>query len=380
MVKEVYITKIASYFPNSPVGNDEMEDYLGFIGGKPSRVRNIILRQNGIKRRFYALTKNQEITHTNAELASLAIKKMLTSDELNRIEVLCCGTSSPDQYIPSHASMVHGETFKHSLELFSLAGVCLTSIAALKTAYMSVLSGNSMNAICSTSELSSAGLLSKSYEKEYEEMTNVSENPILAFEKDFLRFMLSDGAACCLLEGNSNSPISLQINWIECISYANSMPVCMYMGADLDSNGNLLSWKNYSYEDLAKKSVWALKQNVKVLNEHVIPLFVDAIEHAFNKHKTDPQSINYIIPHISSMYFYHKLDEEIQRRKIQLNESRWFTNLTSVGNIGSVSIFAALDELVRTKSLVDGEKILLLVPESGRFSYGVVLLTVKKNG
>ena len=90
MVKEVYITKIASFFPNSPVGNDEMEDYLGFIGGKPSRVRNIILRQNGIKQRFYALTKNQEITHTNAELASLAIKKMLTSDELNRIEVLCC--------------------------------------------------------------------------------------------------------------------------------------------------------------------------------------------------------------------------------------------------------------------------------------------------
>ena len=108
MVKEVYITKIASFFPNSPVGNDEMEDYLGLIGGKPSRVRNIILRQNGIKQRFYALTKNQEITHTNAELASLAIKKMLTSDELNRIEVLCCGTSSPDQYIPSHASMVHG--------------------------------------------------------------------------------------------------------------------------------------------------------------------------------------------------------------------------------------------------------------------------------
>ena len=79
------------------------------------------------------------------------------------------------------------------------------------------------------------------------------------------------------------------------------------------------------------------------------------------------------------MFFYHKLDEEIQRRNISLDESRWFTNLTSVGNVGSVSIFAALDELVRTKSLVDGEKILLLVPESGRFSYGVVLLSVKKD-
>lgn len=379
MVKKVFITKIASYFPNSPVENDEMEDYLGFIGGKPSRVRNIILRQNGIKRRFYALTKKQEITHTNAELASLAIKKMLTSDELNEIEVLCCGTSSPDQYIPSHASMVHGEIFKQPLELFSLAGVCLTSIAALKTAYMSIISGNSTNAICSTSELSSAGLLSKSYEKEYEEIANVSENPILAFEKDFLRFMLSDGAACCLLECTPNSTVNLQIEWIECISYANKMPVCMYMGADVDSTGKLLSWKKFSVDDLAKKSVWVLKQNVKVLNEFIMPLFVDAIEYALHKHKISPESINYVIPHVSSMYFYHKLDDELQKRNITLDVSKWFTNLTTVGNVGSVSIFAALDELVKTKPLADGEKILLLVPESGRFSYGVVLLTVKKD-
>lgn len=106
MEREVFITKIASYFPNSPVENDEMEDFLGLIGGKPSRVRNIILRQNGIKRRYYALNKKQKITHTNAEMAGLAIKKMLSRDELRTIEVLSCGTSSPDQYLPSHASMV----------------------------------------------------------------------------------------------------------------------------------------------------------------------------------------------------------------------------------------------------------------------------------
>jgi len=32
--------------------------------------------------------------------------------------------------------------------------------------------------------------------------------------------------------------------------------------------------------------------------------------------------------------------------------------------------------LMRTKKLKQGDKILLLVPESGRFSYGIVLLTV----
>ena len=47
MEQKVFITKTASYFPNEPVENEEMEDYLGLIGGKPSRVKNIILHQNG---------------------------------------------------------------------------------------------------------------------------------------------------------------------------------------------------------------------------------------------------------------------------------------------------------------------------------------------
>ena len=76
MVQKVYITKTASFFPNLPVGNDEMEDYLGYIGGKKSRVKSIILRQNGIKTRFYALDKEQHITHSNAEMAALSIKKL----------------------------------------------------------------------------------------------------------------------------------------------------------------------------------------------------------------------------------------------------------------------------------------------------------------
>ncbi|WP_275451363.1 3-oxoacyl-[acyl-carrier-protein] synthase III C-terminal domain-containing protein, partial [Prevotella intermedia] len=50
--------------------------------------------------------------------------------------------------------------------------------------------------------------------------------------------------------------------------------------------------------------------------------------------------------------------------------------LTSVGNIGSAAIYVALDELIRTKDLKRGGKILLLVPESGRFSYGTVLLSL----
>ena len=76
------------------------------------------------------------------------------------------------------------------------------------------------------------------------------------------------------------------------------------------------------------------------------------------------------------MFFYEKLNDEIAARGIALTKEKWFTNLTSVGNIGSAAIYVALDELIRTKEIKQGHKILLLVPESGRFSYGTVLLSL----
>lgn len=43
-MRDVYINKIAVFLPNKPVSNEEMEDYIGLIGGKSSRVRSIVLK------------------------------------------------------------------------------------------------------------------------------------------------------------------------------------------------------------------------------------------------------------------------------------------------------------------------------------------------
>ncbi len=376
MINCVYINRIASFFPNKAVSNEEMEDFLGRIGGKDSRVKPIILKQNGITSRYYALDKSQNITHSNALMAATSIKKLFEDTACeDSVELMACGTSSPDQILPSHASMVHGLSFKHTMELYSLSGVCLTGITALKTVFMSIKTGNTNNGVCCASELASASFLSRFYEKEYDDLENLEKNPHLAFDKDFLRYMLSDGAAALFLSNKPNNEKTLEINWIELKSYANMHPACMYMGASMDDDGNLISWKEYTEEELMKNSVFACKQNVKVLNEYIVERFVDAIEWALNKHSTNTTSIKYVIPHISSMYFFHRLEKGLLQRNIDLPTSKWYTNLTWVGNIGSVAPFAALDELIRTKPLEKGDQILLLVPESGRFSFGVALLT-----
>src|SRR5580693_8069193 len=134
-LQTVYITNTSIFMPNEPVSCDEMELYLGYINGKPSKSRKIVLRNNGIKTRYYALTKEGKPTHTNAQMTALAVKSLFAGDpgKIKALELLSCGTSSPDQMMPSHGVMTHGwlpET--NGVEVVSPSGVCCAGMHAFK--------------------------------------------------------------------------------------------------------------------------------------------------------------------------------------------------------------------------------------------------------
>ena len=378
MDRSVYINKIASFLPNAPISNEEIENYIGLIGGKPSRVRSIVLRQNGIKTRYYGLDKEHKMTHSNAQLAKEAILELFENGVIpTDITLLACGTSTPDQLLPSHASMVHGELGNFPMEIFSSSGVCLTSLQALKICYSNILAGLHDNAVCVASELTSPALVSKFYDPEYETThDNPDKDPYMAFEKDFMRFMLSDGAGAVLLQDHPEGDCPLKVEWVEMTSYANELPTCMFMASELEPNGRLKSWKEFSPEEIKERGVLVGKQDIRQLKKYIIQYWVDHIEEVLFKHNVKAEEIDYVIPHVSSMFFYGKLNDEITARGIALTKEKWFTNLTSVGNIGSAAIYVALEELMRTKEITQGQRILLLVPESGRFSYGTALLKV----
>ena len=378
-MRNVYINKVAVFLPNKPVSNEEMEDYIGLIGGKPSRVRSIVLKQNGIKTRYYGLDKEHKITHSNAQLAKEAVLGLFEENAVpTDITLLACGTSTPDQWLPSHASMVHGELGNFPMELFSSAGVCLTSLQALKICYSNILAGLHDNAVCVASELTSPALVSKFYDPEYEAThDNPDKDPYMAFEKDFMRFMLSDGAGAVLLQDHPEGDCSLKVEWVEMTSYANELPTCMFMASELEPNGRLKSWKEFSPEEIKERGVLVGKQDIRQLKKYAIKYWVDHIETTLVKHNLNPEEVDYVLPHLSSMLFYDQVNDELIARGIALTKEKWFVNLPSVGNVGSAAIYVALEELMRTKGVTQGQKILLLVPESGRFSYGTVLLTAQ---
>ena len=314
-LKNVYLNHIAAFLPNAPVGNDEMEAVLGMAGELPSRVRRMILRSNGIQTRHYAIDPDsRRATHTNAELAAEAVHRLFAQGiKPEDITSLSCATSYPDQTMPGHGVMVHGLLDMPSCEVLSMAGVCAAGMAAMKHAYNAVRTGEHAHAVAAASENASAVMRGEVFQQETDHKKLENATPEIGFEKDFLRWMLSDGAGAAYLSDRPNSDgISLKIHWIELLSYANEMPPCMYAGAE---------FRDYS-----------------------------------------------------SGFFRDRLSDGLKNIDFDIPQEKWFTNLYTKGNTGSASIYIILEEFMRTFPLERGQKVLCYVPESGRFSTCFMLL------
>ena len=374
---DVYITKSGKYLPNQAISNDEMENYLGLINEATSKARRIILRNNKIVSRYYAIDKHGNSTHSNAELTKNAINELFDeSFTAQDMELLSCGTSTPDVFLPSHAAMVHGLLKNKSVELNSSTGVCCAGMNSLKFGYLSVKSGNTKNAVCTGSEKVSTWMKSEKYEQEVVNLKNLEEQPIVAFKKDFLRWMLSDGAAAFLLENEPKGEISLKIEWMEAFSYAHELEACMYAGGDKLENGELKSWSDYQPDEWLNESIFSIKQDVKLLDKNILIKGAQSMKEALDKNKVSVDQIDYFLPHVSSHYFVEGLKQSFAENGMIIPNEKWFMNLAQVGNVGSASIYLALNELMDSGKLKKGDKILLSVPESGRFSYAYAYLTV----
>ena len=381
-MSEAFITATAAALPNAPVDNESIENVLGRIGGKPSRARPIVLRQNGIKSRHYAIDPASGLpTHTNASLTAEAVRALALSSgfALDSLRCLVTGTTMPDQIMPNHGVMVHGELGNPACEVVSTAGICLSGLTALKYAWLAVKGNEMENAVATGSELSSAILRAEHFSAESAaRVAALSTHPGIAFEKDFLRWMLSDGAGAFLIEPRPRAgQVNLRIDWINLSSAAHRLPVCMYAGGERSPDGTLTGWAQFSSGQWAEKSIFAIRQDVKLLDRHVIEATLETpLSDLVARHKLKLNEIDWFLPHMSSYYFRQPIADAMARVGLPVPFDRWFTNLATKGNMGSASIYIMIDELYRSGRLAPGERLLCYVPESGRFSSGLMHLTV----
>ncbi len=366
----VYINSTGHYLPGEPINNEQMEDILGLIHGKPSRLKRRILQSNGIKTRHYAIDREHNTLINNSEMAAKAGKDCLNHSAIaqQKVTLLSCATSQGDQVLPGFGSMVQAEMGLADVELHTSHGICSSSMMALKTAYTSLLAQQHNHALVIASELTSRLFKASRYEQAGEAASD--------FNAEFLRWMLSDGAGALLLATQPHETC-FRIDWMKSFSHADAYPVCMQIGTSKNATDGK-AWQDYpTYAAAEADGALLIRQDVRLL-ENVVKLGVDGFLRLIEQQQIDIAAIDHVLCHFSSEYFKSRIFAMLDKAGAGIAEHKWYTNLYTRGNTGCAAIFIMLDEFRRTQNYQVGATLIVMVPESGRFNNAYMQLTVVK--
>lgn len=379
---EAFVTGWGVFLPNEPVSNEEIDRVIGRVDRVSAAVKRRILMNNGIVRRFYAIDpKTGAPTHTNRQMTAEAVRAVCSnaSIPLDQIECLACGTATADQFFPPHGSMVHAELNLPPCEVVTTSGVCCAGMSSFKYGYMNVASGFSKNAVVTGSDLPSLSLTARHFRPECEAIrSDVEAEPLVAFENNFLRWMLSDGAGAALIEPRPRDhALSLKIDWLDIVSYANESDVCMYYGMRKEADGTAIGYR--TVDDPAewyRGRFFNLAQDVRILQDRLPVLLRKAVARVKKRRELLADRVDWFLPHFSSKWFQKPLAEGCRLDGLlPIPEEKWFSNLFTKGNTGSASIFIMLEELVSSGRVRSGQRLLCLVPESSRMTFAFLHLT-----
>lgn len=365
----VYVTSTGAFLPGPPIDNEEMEDILGYVDGKKSRLKRRILKANGIVTRHYAMDKNHDTLYSVADMGVLAGQRCLEQSTLSahQIKMLSCATSQGDMVIPGFGSMVQADIGIREVELHTTHGVCTCSSMAIKAAFNNIRVGDQPNALVVVSELASRLFKNTHYEA-------AGGTAAMNINSEFLRWMLSDGAGALLLEDRPRGQC-LRIDWIRSFSYADTYPICMGIGATTDVDDKR-TWQDFpTYGEAEAHGALLIRQDIRLL-ENIVKLGVDGTLRLIEEGMLDVQKLDHLLCHYSSHHFKSRIYELLDMAGARIDEEKWYSNLYTRGNTGSASILIMLDEFLSEKRAKVGDTMICMVPESGRFNVAYIHMTM----
>jgi 3-oxoacyl-[acyl-carrier-protein] synthase-3 len=371
---QAYITGVGAVLPGPPVSNEHMEDYLGRVAGRDSLLGRRALRWNGVKSRHYALAPGGAPQTSNAEMCAGAVSAALDAAALQRgdLSFLSAATTQGDLLVPGHAATVHGALGGGPLEIASFQSVCGSSLMAAKAAWQAVRTGEHAAAAACAGEFSSRWFQPAFYEG----TSLVDAKGRLAAEADYLRFTLSDGAGAVVMEPHPRpGGLSLKVEFIDLTSLAGQYDPCMWAGAEIATRADpRTAWSHAGPVAAHAVGAVALLQDFTLL-KRIIRAWVGVYLQKVEAGRIRPAAVDHLLCHYSAQSLREEIVSLLEKTQGMIPEEKWFSNLATVGNVGSASIWVMLEEFLRAGRLKPGETILAVVPESGRAFVGLMLMT-----
>lgn len=366
-----YITGVGAFLPGDPVGNDRMEDHLGRIGGRDSPFGRKALRWNGVEQRHYAMAPDGSVAHTNADMCARAVASALDDAGLGvgDLGMLAAAATQGDYLVPGHAAAVHAALGAGPIEIASFQSVCASALMAAKAAWLAVRAGEHEVASACAGEFASRWFRPAFYE----DTALVDARGRLRPEADFLRFTLSDGAGAIVVEPEPR-PGALRIRFIDIVSLADRFDPCMWAGAALETRADgATAWAHAGPRAAHAAGALALLQDFELL-KRVIRAWVGVYLQKVDEGRIVPAEVDWALVHDSARSLHDELVSLLENTAGMIPEEKWFSVLRDKGNVGSASIWIMLEALLRSGRVRPGQRILCVVPESGRALIGFMML------
>jgi 3-oxoacyl-[acyl-carrier-protein] synthase-3 len=150
----------------------------------------------------------------------------------------------------------------------------------------------------------------------------------------------------------------------------------MWAGAPIQTRSDFKStWGNAGPRSAHEAGAIALLQDFALL-KIIVRAWIGVYLEKVDSGRIDPGKIDWLLCHYSARSLRHEIVSLLESTCAMIPEEKWFTTLPATGNVGSASIWLMLDALRQTGAAKVGDKILCIVPESGRAMVGFMMLEV----
>lgn len=283
-----------------------------------------IVKRTGIRERRIAGPGE-----STATLATAAARRALEAAGLEPkdLDLIICGTISPEMTFPSTACFVAAALGLNSTPAFDIAAACSGFIYTLETATSFIKAGRYQNVLVIGAETLSR-------------LTDYTDRSSC--------ILFGDGAGAVVLQRSNDTRRGV-----------------IYSSLHADGNGwEMLCCHPGSRHPVDAAMLEARGQYMKIKGREVykfaVQRFEELIEDAMRKCELTPDSIKLIVPHqVNQRIIDSAMD------KLGLGIEKAFVNIDRYGNTSAASIPIALDEAIRAGKLAKGDMAVLVAFGAG---------------
>ena len=320
MAHSVTISGTGSYVPKKVLTNHDLEAIV-------DTTDEWISTRTGIKERRIASD-----TQSTSDLATEAARSAMADANVSgeEIDLIIVATISPDAFFPATACYVQQNIGATNALCFDVSAACSGFLYAMQIAENLILSGQRKTALIIGAEKLSS---------------------MVDWEDRNTCVLFGDGAGSVILTVDENNKNGRKLLSSSLGSDGRQTDILHVPGG---GSACPITPEN------ADQKLNTIRMQGREVYKYAVNVMRRAAEDALQKYGLGPEDVDMVIPHQANLRIIEAITD-----RMGIPKEKTFINLTKYGNTSAAAVAIALDEANKTKSINEGDTVLLVAFGAG---------------